>query len=73
MRWGNYGAMGWGWAIGAIFVILLVATAVVRTVRTTAKSRRTSAGPSPKEILDERLAKGELTPDQYQVRLKALG
>jgi uncharacterized membrane protein len=72
MMWGNYGSMGWGWAIGGVVVILVVATTVVGAVRMAAKSRSTMVRPSPKEILDERLASGELTLDQYRDHLNEL-
>ena len=73
MMWGNYGTMGWGWAIGALVVIIVVAAIVLLVVKSNATSTTSAARQSPKEILDERLARGELTLGQYREHLKALG
>jgi putative membrane protein len=77
---------GWGFAmaLGMLGVlVLLVAVVVVAVVWATRSSHATgtpaaspTAGtPAPgsaKQILDERLARGEIEPDEYRARLEAL-
>ena len=80
MMWGNYGMGGWAWGFGALVLIGLVILVVV-LVRTFSQPRpvpglaqaRPSAASSPRQILDERYARGELTTEQYRERLSALG
>lgn len=79
MWWGNGYMMGWWW-IGALVVVLII-LAVVAIVLAATRSARTSprAGmndasrTTPRQILDERYAKGELTTEEYQERLRVLG
>ena len=73
MMWDGYGSTAWGWAIGALLLMLVVAAVVVVAVRTGMTPQSSAARLSPKDILDERLARGELTPGQYRQHLKALG
>ena len=80
--WGNYGMGLWGWAFGGLILIGVVVLVVV-VVRLSSNVRPQSAAPatdtrdngsrSPKEILDERYAKGELTSEEYRERLTTLG
>jgi putative membrane protein len=83
MMWGyGYNMMGWWWVIGAVVVIALVGAVVWAAV---AASRRSAYPPptspggapnateSPRQVLDARYAKGELTTEEYQERIKNLG
>ena len=80
--WGNYGMGLWGWAFGGLILVGVVVLVVV-VVRLSSNVRPQSAAPAtgtrdsrsrpPKEILDERYAKGELTSEEYRERLTTLG
>ncbi len=83
MMWGNdgQGSWSWSWVFGTLAVVGVIVL-VVLAVRVTSSSRtRSNAGappvvevrPSPKQILDERYAQGELTTEEYRERLTALG
>jgi putative membrane protein len=70
---------GWGGMFfGPVFMIALIAAsavAIVALVRSVS-SQRTAPNdrvPSPREILDERFAKGEINREDYEARRKALG
>ena len=75
--------MGWGWMFGALVMVAVVLLLVlaVRTIGGGVSSRPSAPGPtadaSPgpmraREVLDERYARGELTIEEYQERLRAL-
>lgn len=80
---GSGTGMGWGWMFGALVmvgVVLLVILAV-RAIGGGVSSRPSAPGPtadSPsghgraREVLDERYARGELTTEEYQERLRVL-
>ena len=80
--WG-YGSnmMGWGWLIGAAIVVLLVVAVMVALLLISGRMRQPAAvplsaaatGPTPRQILDERYARGDLTTDEYLERGKHLG
>ena len=59
-----YDHMGWGWGVlmtlGWIILLGLFAALVVAAVRDRNSKR------SAREVLDERLASGEITVDEYQ-------
>jgi putative membrane protein len=82
MRWhpGLHHGIGWG---GIVLIVVLVALLVVLVWAATTAWRRESAGrtpppgvagtrPSPEDILRERLARGEIDPDDFARRLDAL-
>lgn len=80
--WGyGYNMMGWGWVIGAVLVALLVVAVVVvlRFVAVRANSSGTAPQPvatepsTPRQILDERYAKGDLTTDEYREHVSQMG
>jgi putative membrane protein len=77
-------SMGWGWVFGALVVVGVVALVVlaVRAIGGGVSSRPSTPGPADgappgpgraRELLDERYARGELTTEEYQERLRALG
>ena len=73
--------MGWGWGgmiFGPLFMIVWVALLVALVVLVVRWLSGSSFGiggarPSPREILDERFAKGEIDQEEYERRRKALG
>lgn len=77
----NYGGDhmdgGWGWGMIVLMVLLAAAliAVIVLVVRSVQAPRADAApaAPSPQEILDRRLAAGEITPDDYRQRLAVLG
>jgi putative membrane protein len=86
--WGNdYNMMGgsWGWFAGAgvLFLVVIAVIVVYRMIpsRVTQPVALIHPSPSvpagspqtPRQILDERYAKGDLTTDEYRERLKNLG
>ena len=80
--WGyGYNMMGWGWLIGAVLIILVVIAVVVvfrlvpgRGNRLAAAPMSVASGtPTPRQILDERYAQGELTTEEYLERVDHLG
>ena len=81
MMWGNDSMNGWFWGFGVLVVIGVVILVIVvvrmlsstRTVQPQTPPTAPPAAPSPKRILDERYAKGELTTQEYRERLSALG
>ncbi|MDJ0333958.1 SHOCT domain-containing protein [Salinibacterium sp. G-O1] len=82
MMWGNYGMGLWGWGFGALILVgvVILIGVLVRLFSTPragapvpgAVTGETGATP-PKQILDERYAKGEMTTEEYQERLTGLG
>ena len=87
--WGyGYGhpMMGYGWFFGPLFMILvivLIVAAVVLVLRwlgiggpggaSGGGGGAGSARPDPLDILKERLARGEITPEEYEERKRVLG
>lgn len=71
---------GWGWGmfLGPLFMFagpVLVIVLVVMLVRWLSGERDRPREPNrtAREILDERLAKGEIDREDYEARRKALG
>jgi putative membrane protein len=73
---------GWGWGsgmfLGPLFMIagpVLLIVLVVALIRWLNDSRERPGVRlrTPREILDERFAKGEIKRDEYEERRKALG
>ena len=77
MYWGNHmGTGGWIFSIlGTLIIIGLIVTLIVWAVspRGDRSGSATGAGGSAREILDRRLASGELTAEQYEQLRETLG
>jgi putative membrane protein len=66
--WCNWATMGfWGWTMMAGFWLLVIVL-IIWTVRsaTTAKAQGQSQGGNAFQILEERLARGEIDADEYK-------
>jgi len=79
---GGGGMMGYGGfgLIGLLFnlviiigVVVLIVWAVKRFTSMNANWNQSSSNQSPREILQARYARGEITPEQYQQMLSDLG
>lgn len=70
---GGWGGMWFGPMIWLMLVVLLI-VGIASLGRRPPSSSETSAPPSPtpRQILNERFAKGEIDKDEYQERLNAL-
>lgn len=68
MMGGWYGGGGFGWM--GLLILVLVIAGVILIIRGLAG--RTPAASEPVEILKQRLARGEITKDQYEDLKKAL-
>lgn len=55
--------MGWGWAVLMAIAWLAILGILVGVVLTAVRDRRS---PSPREILDRRLAAGEIGTEEYE-------
>lgn len=72
--WGNGYAMGWGmWllmALGTLGFWVLVAMVVCAVMRGPVRHKAT--GPDPLQVLDDRLARGEIDASEYQYRRRLI-
>lgn len=72
--YGMWGGFGW---IGMIFnlaILIGIVALIIWTVnRFASGSRQSNANQSPREILQTRYARGEITREQYQQMLTDLG
>ncbi len=82
MDYGDHMDSGWGWGMMALLVIALLAVVALAAwfVRSNGVSRRQSASAAgdvpaetPMQILDRRLAQGEIAPEEYKERAAILG
>jgi putative membrane protein len=72
MMWPGH---GYGMFLGPIMMILLVAAVVVLVVvalRWLGRAPQGSARPTSLDVLKERLARGEIDKDEFEVRRRAL-
>lgn len=76
MWWGSEYGMWWMWIPGVLFTLLVVAGVVALIVVATRSGRSHSVGPgaedSARTIVGQRLARGEITPEQYRELLATL-
>ncbi len=78
MMWG-YGYNGgvWMWVVGGLIVVGLVVLVVALIRNSTAVTRAgttiTAVTSTPRQILDERYARGELNTEEYRERVVTLG
>ena len=77
MMWGNYSMGYWGWGVGAFVIVALVVAGILivryATVRRVATPTvGTTDATTPRQILDNRLAQGELSIKEYRDRIAAL-
>lgn len=72
---GSGTGMGWGWMFGALIMlgVVLLLVLAVRAIGGGVTSGAPSGPGRAKEVLDERYARGELTTEEYQERLRVLG
>jgi putative membrane protein len=81
MMWGDHSMSAWAWGFGILVLVgvVLVVFALIRMLApagpTSPPGDTTPTGGAafPKQILDERYARGELTTEEYRERLAALG
>lgn len=76
MMWGyGYNGWGWMWVVGGLVVVGIVVLVVVliRNSMAPTKAGTTAATSTPRQILDERYARGELTTEEYRERIETLG
>jgi putative membrane protein len=76
--WWSWGPGGWGmgtghltWLIAIVLVIALAVAAVARMGRNS--DRQPPRNRTPREILDERFARGEISKEEYDERRRVLG
>jgi putative membrane protein len=72
--WMNGGGlgMGLGWLFMILPLVLLVAVVVFLGGRLGGNADSESKSKTPRQILDERFARGEIDRDEYEMRRKAL-
>ncbi|WP_442576655.1 SHOCT domain-containing protein [Microbacterium sp. F51-2R] len=71
---------GWGWMwLGGILLLLILAALIILIVRMSTSGQSTGAGQAPRaapssarQIAEERLARGEITPDEFRQIARAL-
>lgn len=76
MMWGNYSMGLWGWGVGALVIVALIVGGIL--LARYATGQRGAAIPpeaqleTPRQILDKRLAHGELSVEDYRARIAEL-
>lgn len=69
MMWGNgYGMGWWMWLVmgGGTLAFWIVVVLLIRVLLPGARTAAQPVGPAPLTLLKERLARGELTPQEYE-------
>jgi putative membrane protein len=76
MWWYGPGMNAWGYGLMTVCMVLfwgLIVFGIVPLIRFIGQSSRpTSAGPTPKQLLDERFARGEIDGEEYRRRLELM-
>ncbi len=77
--WGNGYGMGWGWGMWLLMGVGMIAfwVVVIFVIRALLPGRGGSkdaaaARPDPLTLLKERLARGEITPEEYEQRRRLI-
>jgi putative membrane protein len=80
MGWYDNGMSGWGltlMTLGTVLFLGLVAAGIVALVRSSGRNGQAGTPPTPmttpRQILANRLASGEIDDDEYRRRLHTLG
>ncbi|HTV62196.1 MAG TPA: SHOCT domain-containing protein [Verrucomicrobiae bacterium] len=71
MRWNGWGWNAWGMGLGWLFWLAVI-VAVVALIVYIARQPSPPANKSAEEILKERFARGEISKEEYEERLKTL-
>jgi putative membrane protein len=76
--WWSWGPSGWGmgfghlvWLVALVLIIALPVAALVRGGW--GSDRQPPHNKTPREILDERFARGEISKEEYDERRRVLG
>lgn len=69
MFWYGSGTNGWGYALMAISMIAFWGLVVAAVFYLIPSSRASSDRPTPKQILAERFARGEITEEEFRRHL----
>lgn len=74
--WGYGTGMAWAWVFGALVLAGLVIIIVLLVRRGTDRVRNSLPDPAPtltpRHLLDERYARGELTTEQYREHVETM-
>ncbi len=74
MGFGSFGLIGLLFNLAIVIgIVVLIIWAVKRFTSSTTNSNQPSGSQSPREILQARYARGEITREQYQQMLSDLG
>jgi putative membrane protein len=63
----------WGWLVMSVSMAAFWGLVIVAAVYLIRGGRGSDSSPSSREILDERLARGEIDAEEYRERLETLG
>jgi putative membrane protein len=78
MMYGNGFGWGWMWFGGVMLLVLILAALIILIVRTWTAGSSARGGQTPstantaRQIAEERLARGEITPDEFRQVARAL-
>lgn len=73
--WHEFAGMGWGWMLfgmAVFWLLLLGACAVLFSVLLGERSAHRPQAPDAHQLLDQRLARGEIDVEEYHARCRAL-
>ncbi len=72
MMWGYGMGFAWGWLWLALLLVVAIAALVVLIVWLATRRGTPGAGSPARRILEERLARGEISPEEFAERVRAL-